>query len=190
MPVRNLLFAVLVFLPSLASAETLSPVNAHGFIFTSIEGEPLPMEQFRGKAVLVVNTASRCGFTHQYSALQALWSDYRDQGLVVLGVPSNDFGSQERGTEAEIKNFCEVNFDVDFPMTSKVKVKGAEAHPFYLWAAQELGEKAEPRWNFHKYLIAPDGQLVGWFPTGTSPTSKQVIREVEAQLPGDAQSGG
>lgn len=189
MPVRNLLIAAVLFLPSLASAETLPPANAHGFTFTSIEGEPLPMEQFRGKAVLVVNTASRCGFTHQYSALQALWSDYRDQGLVVLGVPSNDFGQQERGTEAEIKHFCEVNFDVDFPMTSKVKVKGGDAHPLYRWAAQELGAKATPRWNFHKYLIAPDGQLVGWFPTSTAPNSKQVLSKVKAHLPDQLESG-
>ncbi|TQV74478.1 glutathione peroxidase [Denitrobaculum tricleocarpae] len=186
---KSLLIAAIAFLPSMAAAETLSPVNAHGFDFISIEGEALPLEQFRGKAVLVVNTASRCGFTHQYDALQALWSDYRDQGLVVLGVPSNDFGSQERGTEAEIKEFCEVNFAIDFPMTSKVKVKGADAHPFYRWAAKELGAKAKPRWNFHKYLIAPDGALVGWFPSSTAPNAKQVVTQVEAHLPGQMESG-
>ncbi len=189
MKITNLMLAVVLFLPSQLAAETSSPENAHGFGFTSIEGDPLPLKQFRGKAVLVVNTASRCGFTHQYDALQALWSDYRDQGLVVLGVPSNDFGSQERGTEAEIKQFCEVNFAVDFPMTSKVKVKGADAHPFYRWAAKELGSKAKPRWNFHKYLIAPDGALVGWFPSSTAPDAKQVVTQVEAQLPAQTDSG-
>ena len=189
--IRRLFLAALMLLPfqQQASAEMPLASNAHSFDFTSIEGEPLPLAEFRGKAVLVVNTASRCGFTHQYSALQSLWSEYRDRGLVVLGVPSNDFGQQERGTEAEIKHFCEVNFDVDFPLTSKEKVKGEEAHPFYRWAAQELGAKAKPRWNFHKYLIAPDGRLVGWFPTGTSPTSKKVVTQVEAHLPDPVESG-
>lgn len=189
MKMTSLLVAFLVVLPGLTSADPSSPPTAHAFDFVSIDGDPLPMAQFRGKAVLVVNTASRCGFTHQYSALQALWSAYRDQGLVVLGVPSNDFGSQERGSEAEIKHFCEVNFDVDFPMTSKVKVKGGDAHPFYRWAAQELGAKAQPRWNFHKYLIAPDGKLVGWFPSSTAPDSKRVVAKVEAHLPTQAGSG-
>lgn len=189
MKMTSLLIAVLVFLPNVTSAETPSLRNAHAFYFISIEGGPLPMAQYRGKAVLVVNTASRCGFTHQYSALQSLWSAYRDRGLVVLGVPSNDFGSQERGSEAEIKHFCEVNFAVDFPMTSKVKVKGSDAHPFYRWAAQELGAKAQPRWNFHKYLIAPDGRLVGWFPSSVAPDSMPVVAKVEAHLPPEAGSG-
>ena len=140
------------------------------------------MKSFNGKTVLIVNTASRCGFTRQYDDLQALWERYRDLGLVVLGVPSNDFGNQEPGTASQIKSFCEVNFNVDFPMTSKVAVKGKDAHPFYRWAAQQLGSSAKPRWNFHKYLISPDGQLVDWFSTPTSPTSKRVLRAIEAQL--------
>jgi glutathione peroxidase len=100
-----------------------------------------------------------------------------------LGVPSNDFGSQEPGTETEIKKFCEVNFNVDFPMTSKVSVKGKSSHPFYQWAAQKLGPTTRPMWNFHKYLIAPDGKLVDWFSTPTSPVSNRVLRAIEAQLP-------
>jgi glutathione peroxidase len=102
---------------------------------------------------------------------------------VVLGVPSNDFGDQEPGTEAEIKTFCEVNFNVNFPMSAKVHVKGNQAHPFYLWAAEELGAIASPQWNFHKYLISPDGRLVDWFSTPTSPLSARVLRAIEAQLP-------
>ena len=175
---------LLLLAPQAAVAADQRVATAHGFEFTSIEGAPLPFETFKGKAVLVVNTASFCGFTHQYGELQALWDRYRDQGLVVLGVPSNDFGGQEPGSETEIKHFCEVNFDVDFPLTTKVPVKGAEAHPFYLWAAQVLGPEARPRWNFHKYLIAPDGRLVGWFPTATEPMSKSVLEAIEAQLPG------
>lgn len=156
--------------------------SAYDFAFTSIEGEPLPLSAFEGQVVLVVNTASRCGFTGQYADLQSVWQSYRDRGLVVLGVPSNDFGGQEPGTEAEIKTFCEVNFDVDFPMTAKVKVTGGGAHPFYKWAAQELGALAKPRWNFHKYLIGRDGRLTDWFSTPTAPTSRKVRRAIEAQL--------
>ena len=130
----------------------------------------------------MVNTASFCGFTRQYAGLQTLWERYRDQGVVVLGVPSNDFGAQEPGTEAEIKEFCEVNFNVDFPLTQKERVKGDRAHPFYRWAAETLGPSAAPRWNFHKYLVGPDGRLVGWFGTSTSPTAPQVVRAIEASL--------
>ena len=190
MMLRGLLIAVIMMMPTLASAQVQSGITAHSFEFTSIEGRPLPMETFRGKAVLLVNTASRCGFTHQYGDLQATWERYRERGLVVLGVPSNDFGGQEPGTETEIKEFCEVNFSVDFPMTSKVHVRGDRSHPFYRWAVSELGTTAKPRWNFHKYLIAPDGQLVDWFSTPTSPTSERVTRAIEAHLPKLPEVGG
>ena len=166
----------------LAIALPASAADSHRFSFTSIDGEALPLSSFAGKAVLLVNTASRCGFTPQYDDLQAVWERYRERGLVVLGVPSNDFGGQEPGSEAEIKQFCEVNFAVDFPMTAKTRVRGAEAHPFYRWAAEELGAAAAPKWNFHKYLIAPDGRLVGWFPTRTEPTAEEVTQAIEAAL--------
>jgi glutathione peroxidase len=184
--IRLLLVVLLMLPPSIISAETVPKQTAHSFDFISIDGEPLPMKKFSGKAVLLVNTASFCGFTRQYDDLQAVWQRYRDRGLVVLGVPSNDFGNQEPGKESEIKQFCKVNFNVDFPLTSKVHVKGDNAHPLYLWARKELGSAAKPRWNFHKYLISPDGQLVDWFSTPTSPTSKRVLRAIEAQLPGSA----
>lgn len=157
--------------------------SAYDFSFTSIEGEPLPLSDFKGKAVMIVNTASFCGFTRQYAGLQEVWARYRDRGLVVLGVPSNDFGGQEPGTEAEIKEFCEVNFDVDFPLTEKAQVVGSAAHPFYRWAAEQLGAAAAPRWNFHKYLVGPDGRLVAWFPTTTEPTAPEVSKAIEASLP-------
>jgi len=179
----RLLTALLLLITVPAEAETRAPAGAHAFAFTSIDGEPLPLAGFAGKAVMVINTASRCGFTHQYAEIQSLWSKYRDRGLVVLGAPSNDFGGQEPGSEKEIKEFCEVNFDVDFPLTGKVRVKGDGAHPFYRWAADELGGMAKPRWNFHKYLIAPDGRLVDWFSTPTSPLAPRVIEAVEALLP-------
>ena len=181
-------FTVLALLPLQALGE--EPPGAHAFGFTSIEGEALAMEGFSGKAVLVVNTASRCGFTRQYGDLQALWERFRDRGLVVLGVPSNDFGGQEPGSEAEIKEFCEVNFNVDFPMTEKVRVTGARAHPFYRWARASLGAEAAPRWNFHKYLVAPDGRLVAWFPPQTRPDAEAVIRAIEANLPASPAASG
>ena len=157
--------------------------TAHDFSFVSIDGEDMPLATFAGKAILVVNTASRCGFTRQYDGLQKIWEDYRERNLVVLGVPSNDFGGQEPGIESEIKSFCEINFSIDFPMTAKTGVKGDGAHPFYRWAAQEMGSLAKPRWNFHKYLVAPNGTLVDWFLSPTSPTSNKMRAAVEKVLP-------
>lgn len=156
--------------------------NAHTFSFKSIDGKPFPLSQFKGKAVLVVNTASACGLTPQYKGLEALWRGYKDKGLVVLGVPCNDFGAQEPGTEGEIKTFCETNFGVDFPMTSKEHVIGSAAHPFYAWVAKELGEGAVPKWNFHKYLVGKDGALAGTFGSRTEPEAADVKAAIEAAL--------
>ena len=127
-----LAMAVLLAGPAGATADGDAP-GAHAFGFTSIEGQPLPLASFTGRPVLVVNTASMCGFTYQYAALQRLYQAYRQRGLVVLGVPSNDFGNQEPGSASDIKQFCEVNFDVDFPLTEKVHVKGAQSHPLFAW---------------------------------------------------------
>jgi len=157
--------------------------TAHDFAFTAVDGSPLPLSDFAGRAVLVVNTASRCGFTGQYEGLQRLWQRYRDRGLTVLGVPSNDFAGQEPGSEAEIRAFCTTGFGVDFPLTAKVHVRGPEAHPFYRWAGDRFGVRARPRWNFHKYLIGPDGRPVTWFSSMTGPTAGRLVRAVEAALP-------
>lgn len=185
----SLVFALLALLAGPAAAA--DPANsAHDFSFTAIEGGALPLAQYKGKVVLLVNTASQCGFTPQYEGLQAVWERYRERGLVVLGVPSNDFGGQEPGSEAQIKEFCEVNFSVDFPLTAKEHVVGAEAHPFYRWAADRLGFLAKPRWNFHKYLIGPDGELADWFSTATKPTSDKVTGAIETQLAKAPQAGG
>jgi glutathione peroxidase len=156
--------------------------DAYRFEFTSIDGESLSLEAWRGRPVLVVNTASYCGYTPQYSDLEALWRRYRDRGLVVLGVPSNDFGRQEPGAEAEIKQFCMTNYSVDFPLAAKCRVIGGEAHPFYRWIAEELGEAGTPRWNFHKYLIGPDGQLVGTWPSQVGPTDLRITGEIDRLL--------
>jgi glutathione peroxidase len=157
--------------------------NAYQFEFVSLDGDKLPLAAWRGRPVLVVNTASFCGYTPQYRDLEALWRRYGSQGLVVLGVPSNDFGQQEPGSAAEIKKFCETNYQVDFPLTEKNRVVGADAHPFYRWAAATLGEAGVPRWNFHKYLIGPDGQLAGTWPTQVRPGDSAITTEIESLLP-------
>ncbi len=155
--------------------------TAHAFSFQSIDGTPLSLKSYEGKAILLVNTASKCGFTPQYEGLEKLWETYADQGLVVLGVPSNDFGEQEPGNAAQIKEFCTAKYDVQFPLTAKVSTKGEDVHPFYAWVRAETG--GGPKWNFHKYLIAPDGQLVGSFPSAVKPMSNDVIQAVQAILP-------
>jgi len=172
------LFGLVSLVPLSAGA-----TSAWDFSFVGIDGQPLSLSDYRGKAVLIVNTASQCGFTPQYKGLEDLAEKYRARGLVVLGVPSNDFGGQEPGNSSEIKQFCELNYNIQFPLTEKTKVIGADAHPFYQWAAKKFGPLAKPRWNFHKYLIAPDGRLVDWFSTMTTPESSRIIKAVEAVLP-------
>ncbi len=176
------LAAMTMMLGTGGAGGTAEPAGAHAFGFTSIEGEPLPLAGFAGRPVLVVNTASMCGFTYQYAALQRLWATYRDRGLVVLGVPSNDFGGQEPGSAEEIKTFCETNFDVDFPLTEKVHVKGARSHPLFAWFREQLGADAGPRWNFHKYLVATDGRIVAAWPSSVEPDAKEITAAVEALL--------
>lgn len=156
--------------------------TAHDFSFTSLDGKPLAMKAFAGKAVLVVNTASECGYTPQYAGLQKLWQARKGQGLVVLGVPSNDFGAQEPGTEAQIGQFCRSRYKVDFPMTAKQAVIGGKAHPFYKWIAEELGEAGSPRWNFHKYLIGKDGALAGAWPSAVAPESRELAQAIDEAL--------
>ena len=163
-------------------AATAAPVTAHDFTFESIDGGPLPLADFAGSTVLLVNTASMCGFTPQYEALQALYDEYRDRGLVVLGVPSDDFGGQEYDSTAKIKQFCEINYGITFPMTEPVRVKGAQAHPYYQWVATQ-GRLKLPRWNFYKHVIDPDGNLVEWFASTTAPDSRKLVSSIEAHLP-------
>ena len=187
---RLLILGLLALAPALAvfpkpvgAEEALkqSHATAFDFGFTAIEGGPLPLSAYRGHPVLVVNTASFCGFTPQYADLEILWRRYRDRGLVVLGVPSNDF-AQEPGSEAEVKKFCSSKFEVDFPLTTKNHVIGPEAHPFYRWIAEQLGENGAPHWNFHKYLLAPDGTLAGAWPSRQRPTDDAVTAAIEKLL--------
>jgi glutathione peroxidase len=159
-------------------------MSAHGFEFKGIDGETLTLSQFKGRPVMVVNTASECGFTPQYADLEALWQRYRDRGLVVLGVPSNDFGAQEPGSESEIKGFCEKNYGVDFPLTAKQTVIGGDAHPFYRWVVDQAGEDAAPKWNFHKYLIGREGELVGLWPSKVKPLAPEITAAIEEEMAG------
>lgn len=156
--------------------------TAFDITFDAIDGGKLELAQFRGKALLVVNTASFCGFTRQYDGLQKLWERYEAKGLVVIGVPSNDFGGQEPNAEAEIKKFCEGAFGVTFPLTAKYEVKGAGAHPFYRWAVGALGSAATPQWNFHKVLVGRDGRAVASYPSSTEPLSSTLTKAVEQAL--------
>ena len=161
--------------------------DPYRFEFVSIDGERLPLAAWRERPVLIVNTASYCGYTPQYRDLEALWQRYRRRGLVVLGVPSNDFGRQEPGSETEIKAFCTTQYAVDFPMARKYPVLGADAHAFYRWIAETLGEAGAPRWNFHKYLIAPGadggGELAGAWPAQVAPSDRRITAEIERLLP-------
>jgi glutathione peroxidase len=147
----------------------------------SIGDGKLPTADYKGRVVLLVNTASLCGFTGQYKGLEELWRRYKDKGLVVLGVPSNDFGGQEPGSAEEIKRFCEATFDVTFPLADKQVVTGARAHPLYKWAATQTGVLGTPSWNFHKILIGRDGNVIDWF-TAVSGTGAKLERAIEAAL--------
>ncbi|MEE9596491.1 MAG: glutathione peroxidase [Acidiferrobacterales bacterium] len=157
-------------------------MSAYDFSFNDIDGKPIELSRFAGQALLVVNTASECAYTPQYAELETLWTRYRARGLVVLGVPSNDFGAQEPGSEAEIKQFCQTNYTVDFPLTQKQRVIGGDAHPFYQWVVDEIGEVAAPKWNFHKYLIGPDGSLAGLWPSDVSPLDPEITETIDALL--------
>jgi glutathione peroxidase len=149
----------------------MSDKTAFDFEFTSLKGKPLPLSEFRGRPLIVVNTASKCGFTPQYKGLEAVWKKYQAEGLVMLGVPSNDFANQEPGNADEIATFCEMNFGVDFPLTAKASVKGPDAHPLFRWLGAEGGFLSKPRWNFYKYFIGRDGRLKTWFASVTRPDS-------------------
>ena len=152
------------------------------FKINSINGDELDLSTLNGKTVLLVNVASKCGFTKQYDDLQKLYDDYKDKGLVVIGVPTNQFGGQEPGTETEIKNFCETNFNITFPITDKVDVKGDNAHQIYQWAKKNHGKSTIPKWNFHKILINKDGKIQDTFNSFVDPLSKKIINQIESIL--------
>jgi glutathione peroxidase len=164
-----------------ARAGDMSRITAYAFMFKGLDGAEILLSSYAGHPILVVNTASLCGYTPQYTGLQALWTRYRDRGLMVLGVPSNDFGGQEPGGASEIVKTAHDEYHVTFPLTEKVAVKGQDAHPFYRWAARERPLEA-PRWNFHKYLIDRDGHLKAAFTSAVEPTDPRVIAAIETEL--------
>lgn len=160
--------------------EAAAPMTATEFV--SIDGKPLDLTNLGAKAILVVNTASRCGYTPQYEGLQALYEDRKADGLVIVGVPSNDFGGQEPGTEEDVKSFCEINFGVTFPLTKKYAVTGASQHPFYKAAVATLGDPAQPKWNFHKILVSADGTPLKAYPSAVKPNDKGLAADIDAAL--------
>ena len=155
---------------------------AYDFNFYDLDGSPLNLTEYKDKVIVVVNVASQCGFTSQYEDMQKIWEKYQVKGVIMLGVPSNDFGNQEPGSNKEIKNFCEAKFGITFPMTGKVSVKGENAHPFYLWAKANHGKSAIPKWNFHKIIIDKNGKIVDTFASITNPSSKKFITALEKIL--------
>ena len=152
------------------------------FNIKDINEEIFALDKLKNKTVLLVNVASNCGFTKQYTELQELYDKYSEKGLVVLGVPSNQFGGQEPGNNNEIKNFCETNFNITFPMTTKTDVKGENAHPIYLWAKENHGNSAIPKWNFHKILINKEGKIEDTYGSITNPMSNKIVKTIEKIL--------
>ncbi len=158
-----------------------SDQNFHDFSIQSISGGEINLADYKNKVVLLVNTASQCGFTPQYAGLQKIYDRYKDDGLVVLGVPSDDF-NQELSSDNDVKKFCEIRYGVNFPLTSIQKIKGESAHPLYKWISGNISVIGQPRWNFHKYLISKEGKIINWFSSMTSPTSEGLLKQVEQAL--------
>ena len=154
---------------------------AKDFSFKSVDGNDINLADFNKKVIVIVNVASRCGFTNQYEGLQTIWTEYKDKDLVIIGVPSNNF-RQEPGTNKEIKDFCETTFGIDFPITEKINVIGKDAHPFFKWAKKNYGSGAVPKWNFHKIIIGKDGKVVETFASITKPSSKKFISTIEKEI--------
>ena len=153
--------------------------NAYKYSFTSIDGKVINLKEFKGKPILIVNTASLCGFTNQYEDIESLYGMYKKVDLIVLGIPSNDFGNQELSSNVKVKEFCTTNFDISFLLTEITKIKGQNGHPFFKWIKQEAGFLAFPKWNFYKYLINNKGELVSWYTSTTNPKSDKIEKELQ-----------
>lgn len=171
--------------PSNVKSEANMKNNFHSFTMNDIDGKAVSLSQYQGKVLLVVNVASKCGFTKQYAGLQQLYEKYKDKGFVILGFPANNFGSQEPGTDSEIKTFCSTKFDVTFPMFSKISVKGEDIHPLYqyLTSPEENGEFGKPiKWNFNKFLIGKDGETIARFPSKVAPLDAPILDALQKSL--------
>ena len=172
----------LMILSMIFSTKSMSSDKSfHDFSIESISGGDISLADYKNKVVLLVNTASQCGFTPQYAGLQKIYDRYKDDGFVVLGVPSDDF-NQELSSDDDVKKFCEIRYGVNFPLTSIQKIKGDSAHPLYKWISGNTSVIGQPRWNFHKYLISKEGQVLNWFSSMTSPTSDGLLKQVEQAL--------
>ena len=179
---KIVIYLIIIMFSFLKTSMSENSKTFYDFKINSINGEELNLSIFKDKTILLVNVASKCGFTKQYDDLQKLYDDYKERGLVVIGIPSNQFGSQEPGSETEIKNFCETNFNINFPMTSKYEVKGDNAHPIYIWAKETYGKSTVPKWNFHKILINKNGKVEDTFASFTGPLSNKIIKKLEKIL--------
>jgi glutathione peroxidase len=179
-PFRILTFGVLLIMATSLFAGS----GVYNFTLNSIDGKPAPLADYQGKVVLLVNVASQCGYTPQYSALEAIYEKYKDQGFVILGFPANNFGAQEPGTNEEIKTFCTRKYSVTFPMYSKISVKGADQAPLYAYLTKETGSgiAGEIKWNFTKFLVDRDGKVIQRFEPAVTPDSKEVTGAIEKQL--------
>src|SRR3954462_2190062 len=179
---RQIFGIVAAFAATPAFAQTgMSRMTAYAFSFAGLKGGDIRLADFAGKPLLVVNTASQCGYTPQYAGLQELWRRYHERGLMIVGVPSNDFGGQEPGGAAEIENTAHGSYGVAFPLAAKADVRGANPHPFYKWAAAEKPLEL-PRWNFHKYLIGRNGHVVAAFPSTVEPADPRIATAIEKEL--------
>ena len=176
---RKIIFLLSIFMLFFKTSATANyEKKFYDFSIESINGEKIDFKDYKNRVILVVNTASYCGFTKQYGELQELWDLYKEKGLIVLGVPSNSF-NQEKNNNAAVKEFCEVNFNINFPLTVITEVKGKNSHDLFKWAKQNHGKSAEPKWNFHKILINKEGKVEDTFASFTKPLSKKLIKAIE-----------
>ena len=179
---RKLIFLLSIFMFFFKTSATASyEQKIYNFSIESITGKTINFKDYKNKVILVVNTASYCGFTKQYDELQELWDAYKEKGLIVIGVPSNSF-NQEKNSNSDVKKFCEVNFNINFPLTAITDVKGKNAHKLYKWAKENYGKSAVPKWNFHKILINKEGKVQHTFASFTKPMSKKITKAIESIL--------
>ena len=176
--IMNKIFIFFLIIIGIAMINKVN-ANAYKFSFNSIDGKIINLKDFKGKPILIINTASLCGFTNQYADIELLHDQYKENGLVVIGIPSNDFGSQELSSNTKVKEFCTTNFDISFLLTEITKIKGQNGHPFFKWVKEEAGFLAFPKWNFYKYLINRKGELVSWYSSTTNPMSEKIKKEVK-----------
>ena len=178
---KKIIFILFMFSFITTNSSSSYKKLAYDFSFKDLDGSPVKLSEFKNNVLVITNVASKCGFTSQYEDLQTLWDKYQRKGLIVIGVPSNSF-NQELGSNQEVKNFCEAKFGISFPMMQIVEVKGNKAHPFYVWAKENHGKSAIPKWNFHKIIVGKDGKVYDTFSSMTNPTSKKFINSIETAL--------